>query len=135
MRSRDIGDEWETELARRISGKKVPGSGAKWHSKLDVRGRGTIWSAKATEAASFRVDADMLREMRSSIGTPGALGIDVTPILGVRLGGGEEVVVIQLDDFLSLIDSGDAEGSKSDKSAVKPTQRNRSAQLFREVSE
>lgn len=133
MKSRDIGDEWETELARRISGKKVPGSGAKWHSKLDVRGRGTIWSAKATEAASFRVDADMLREMRSSVGTPGALGIDITPILGVRLGGGEEVVVIQLDDFLSLIDAGG--DLQPTPSAIKPVSRNRSAQLFREVSD
>lgn len=135
MKSRDIGDEWETELARRISGKKVPGSGAKWHSKLDVRGRGTIWSAKATQAASFRVDADMLREMRSSVGTPGALGIDITPILGVRLGGGEEIVVIQLDDFLALVDSaGSAQDSLTEK-VIKPIQRNRSAQLFREESE
>lgn len=134
MRSRDIGDEWETELARRISGKKVPGSGAKWHSKLDVRGRGTIWSAKATEAASFRVDADMLREMRGSVGTPGALGIDVTPILGVRLGGGEEVVVIQLDDFLSLIDSHGPDASDK-QTSIKPIQRNRSAQLFRESND
>ena len=135
MKSRDIGDEWETELARRISGKKVPGSGAKWHSKLDVRGRGTIWSAKATQAASFRVDADMLREMRSSVGTPGALGIDITPILGVRLGGGEEIVVIQLDDFLALVDSaGSAQDSLTEK-VIKPLRRNRSAQLFREESE
>ena len=135
MKSRDIGDEWETELARRISGKKVPGSGAKWHSKLDVRGRGTIWSAKATQAASFRVDADMLREMRSSVGTPGALGIDITPILGVRLGGGEEIVVIQLDDFLALVDSaGSAQGSLTEK-VIKPLRRNRSAQLFRESND
>ena len=135
MKSRDIGDEWETELARRISGKKVPGSGAKWHSKLDVRGRGTIWSAKATQAASFRVDADMLREMRSSVGTPGALGIDITPILGVRLGGGEEIVVIQLDDFLALVDSaGSAQDSLTEK-VIKPIQRNRSAQLFRESND
>jgi hypothetical protein len=77
----------------------------------------------------------MLREMRSSVGTPGALGIDITPILGVRLGGGEEIVVIQLDDFLALVDSaGSAQDSLTEK-VIKPLRRNRSAQLFREESE
>lgn len=131
-KSKEIGDEWERELARRVGGKVVASSGSKWHSKLDVRGRKTLWSAKATESASFRVDADMLREMRTSVGTPGALGIDVTPILGVRLGGGEEVVVIQLDDFLSLMSTPQ---NTPGTTPIKPLRRDRAAQLFREVEE
>lgn len=126
--SKEIGDEWEAELARKIGGRKVAASGAKWHSKLDVRGRRTIWSAKATEAASFRVDADMLREMRGSVATPGALGLDVTPILAVRTGSGDEVVVIQIDDFLALMSSEESYGGPQ----IKPKSRDRSPQLFRE---
>lgn len=127
--SKQIGDEWESELARKVGGRKVAASGAKWHSKLDVRGRKTLWSAKATEAASFRVDADMLREMRTSVATPGALGIDVTPILAVRTGTGDEVVVIQIDDFLALLASDETSdpGGK-----IVPRSRDRRAQLFRE---
>lgn len=130
MSSREIGEEWEKELARKVGGRKTPASGAKWHSKLDVRGRKTIWSAKATEAASFRVDADMLREMQTSIATPGALGIDFTPILAVRLGGGQEVVVVQLDDFLGLL-GGDA--PIIDGGAPRP--RDKRPQLFRQTDQ
>lgn len=126
--SKEIGEEWETELARKVGGRKVAASGSKWHSKLDVRGRRTIWSAKATEAASFRVDADMLREMRTSVATPGALGVDVTPILAVRTGAGDEVVVIQIDDFLALISSDELHTGPK----ITPKSRDRSPQLFRE---
>lgn len=131
MSSKDIGEEWEAELARKIGGRKTPASGSQWHSKLDVRGKKTIWSAKATAAASFRVDADMLREMRTSIGRPGGLGIDTTPILAVRLGGGEEVVVLELDDFLGLLAGTENLGP----GPLAPRSRNKQAQLFRENDE
>lgn len=130
MSSREIGDEWEKELARKIGGKKTPASGSRWYSKLDVRGKKTLWSAKATEAASFRVDADMVREMQGSVNTPGALGMDVTPILAVRLGTGQEVAVVGLDDLLHLLSESVLGGGP-----IVAKTRDKRPQLFRETHE
>lgn len=127
--SAGIGEQWEVDLAQKTGGNVVPGSGSRWHSKLDVRGRKTLWSAKATAAASFRVDHDMLRELRSSIATPGALGLDVVPILGVRLGNGEEVAVCLLDDFMTMMS---AVNESFTPPPIRPRIRDNRPQIFRE---
>jgi hypothetical protein len=98
------GRQWEKLLAARIGGREQPSSGSKWYAKLDVRGRKTIWSAKDTEAESFRITRDMLREIRSSVNTPGAPS-GLIPIMGIRIAGKEEVAVLMLDDLLSLLAS------------------------------
>lgn len=127
----DIGQQWEDDLADKTGANVVPGSGSRWYAKLDVRGRKTLWSAKATGAASFRVDHDMLRELRSSIATPGALGLDVIPIMGIRLGSGDEVAVCLLDDFLLMMS-----GTESYTPApVHPKARDRRPQIFREETD
>lgn len=62
-RPQDIGDEFEAEFAERHGLRRVPGSGAQWHSKLDAHGKGVRWSLKATKYAGYTISEHDLGEL------------------------------------------------------------------------
>lgn len=96
------GLKYEKDFARKIGGKIVPGSGNKWYAKLDVRSSSIIWSCKYTSKVSFSLTKDILYEAwRAAIG-PGGSG--TIPALAINIeSADEEVVVLRLSDFLSLL--------------------------------
>lgn len=99
--AKQIGDAWEKKIAKMFNGRITPGSGNKWTQKLDVRMGSFLVSAKATDAGSFTVTDDMLREIQSYRYRPGGIGPEVTPVLMVKTAN-HEVVVMDLSDFTML---------------------------------
>lgn len=113
-RPQDIGGEFEKRFAKRIGGTIVPGSGNQWFAKLDVGSKSFLWSLKATAKESFRLTRGMLHETLRAIVGPGGKGGDTIPGMAVSIQG-EEYVVLQLDDFLTIV--------REDVKLVPPTKR------------
>jgi hypothetical protein len=125
--SHGIGEEWEEELAGRVGGKRVPGSGSQWHSKLDVKDVEILWSAKATEKEFYRLGADVLREAELAARGFGSLGCPWA--IGLRIGSVGRFVVMDLDDFIGLMQQ-DISYIKPDKTEAL-RKRARTPQLLR----
>lgn len=96
----NIGTEFEMELADELGLERVAGSGSGWSSKLDVRGRNTRWSLKATSDDGFRVDIKMLREADSVCGGIGGTG--ETPIWAVRINPGD-FIIMRKEDWIRFM--------------------------------
>jgi hypothetical protein len=96
----NIGTDFEFELAEELGLQRVPGSGNKWANKLDVKGKGTRWSLKATGKSGFRVGAAMLAEALHV--TEGIGGTGETPVWAVRVKEGD-FVIMRLDDWVKLV--------------------------------
>ena len=96
----NIGTKFEKELADELGLKRVSGSGSGWSSKLDVRGRNTRWSLKATGEDGFRLDGNMLREADSVCGGIGGTG--ETPIWAVRILSGD-FIIQRKEDWIRFI--------------------------------
>jgi hypothetical protein len=120
--------EFEEDLAEELGVQRVPGSGSQWHSKLDIKGKGTLWSLKCTGKEGFRIDKKMLLE--AILATGGVGGTGDIPVWAVRLLGIEDFIIMRKDDFKTLVSDGSftIEPSKSQE------RRNRSRvpQLLRE---
>lgn len=100
----NIGTEFEEELANELGLKRVGGSGNGWSSKLDIRGRATRWSLKATDESGFRVDGNMLKEavlVCESIG-----GTGETPIWAVRVKEGD-FIIQRAEDWIRFMKDGE----------------------------
>jgi hypothetical protein len=88
----------------------VPGSGNQWHSALDVRANGFLYSCKYTDQQSYRITRDTLDEM--TLNTMGPGKEPAIPALAVRLGetsGRYDFVVVGADDWKNLIEHRHAE--------------------------
>lgn len=100
--STDIGKEYEYDMEDLIGLERVPGSGNGWAHKLDVKGRGTRWSLKATSKSSFRVGEDMIAEAIRA--TAGIGGTGETPVWGVRTSVGD-FVIMRTEDWIRFMKS------------------------------
>lgn len=101
-RPQEIGRVHETYLAKTLGGSVVPGSGNQWYAKLDVEADSIIFSCKATNAKSMRIDRSMIDEMQNAahglMGQPGTIGA-----MSVWLEGGEcRLIVLMEQDFIWL---------------------------------
>lgn len=123
----NIGTQFELDLAKDLGLKRVAGSGNQWHNKLDVKGKGTRWSLKATEASGFRVDGAMLHE--AVIATEGIGGGGETPIWAVRVDEGD-FIIMRKDDWIRFMKE-DAEFSVPQTNAEKRRARANQTQLGR----
>lgn len=99
----NIGTEFELDIEKEFGLRRVPGSGSGWKHKLDVQGRGTRWSLKATEKEGFRVDGEMLREAIRE--TEGVGGTREIPIWAVRIIGLDDFVIMRKEDWKNMMTS------------------------------
>lgn len=93
------GRDYEVELAKRIGGKPVPGSGAGF-TKLDVHGLNLVASLKYTRDKSFRLEDRLFTEVRDAIHAPGGVGSGIGAVV-VRTAG-FETITFKLDDALMM---------------------------------
>lgn len=100
MRPQDIGTEFEEEFAEEMGLEPVPGSGAQWHSKLDVAGGGARWSLKATAHRSYRLKKSELVEAQAACAETGEI-----PLMAIALDYGRDpmiAIVIDPNTFKQL---------------------------------
>lgn len=95
-------EQFEHDLAETLGLQRVPGSGNQWHSKLDVRGKDTLWSLKYTERdTGLRLDKKTLVE--AIVATGGIGGTGGIPIWANRIEGLDDFVTMRLSDWISFI--------------------------------
>jgi hypothetical protein len=123
----NIGTQFEQELADELGLKRVGGSGSGWSSKLDVRGKETRWSLKATADDGFRLDRKTIQEALQATGGIGGTG--ETPIWAVRISLGD-FIVMRKEDWIRFM----TEDSFSIQPSGSEQRRNRAKvpQLLRE---
>lgn len=110
----------------------VKGSGALWYAKLDVGDGSILWSCKHTDAASFSITRELLREAQQAVSGQGGVGGDTIPGLAVAIDGGAEVVVaLRAEDFLRLLQTSARAYIQPTKGEVK-RQRSRLPALLRD---
>lgn len=91
---------WEVEVAERLGGRTTPGSGNKWHSKLDVHGDQIHWSCKWTGKDWQPITKDIWEEAAAAC--DGIQGSDRMPGLALR-SAKEDLVVLRMSDFIQMI--------------------------------
>jgi hypothetical protein len=124
----NIGTEFENDLASELGLQRVPGSGNQWHAKLDVKGRGTRWSLKATSDDGFRVSHSMI--MEAIFATEGIGGTGEIPVWAIRLGTGDDFIIMRKQDWIRFMKD---EGFSIPKSkSEERRQRAATPQLLRE---
>lgn len=98
----NIGRKFEDDFAEEMGLDRVQGSGNQWHSKLDVRGRGTLWSLKATRSAS--ISGDDFREAIMATFGPGGDGRLALMALRFFAESDQELdlVMMRKDEFFKL---------------------------------
>jgi hypothetical protein len=89
----------EERIAKEFGGSRVPGSGAFWHRKGDVRTKHFLMELKRTDAASYRITKNVWRKIRRE-----ALQEGKTPIMVLEIQD-TTLVVLGKEDFLGLIDT------------------------------
>lgn len=102
-----IGRQFEDDFAEQMGLQRVPGSGNQWHSKMDVRGKGALWSLKATKHASFSLKHEDWIELLTA--TYGMDGDGRVPFMAIRIYAEDDpidLVVMTTDDFRAIA-SGD----------------------------
>jgi hypothetical protein len=96
---KNIGTQFEEDLAHEFGLKLVPGSGNQFHSKLDLHGKGARWSLKATEKASASIKAEDIDEaIRACYNVVGDGSI---PLWAYRIKG-HDMVMMRKEDFLEF---------------------------------
>lgn len=96
---------YEAYLADLLGMKTVKGSGALWYNKLDVEGNGLLISAKYTEKNSYALSAGVVQEAIAATTAVGGVGADTIPALALGIGG-EDLVVMRLEDLRGLLTDG-----------------------------
>lgn len=97
------GRDYEAELAARVGGQVVPGSGASPRYKLDLRLGTVLFSAKHTTHASYRLTAEDLREALAGAQGPGGRG-DI-PAMAIKMDGfPDDVFVMRGSDLRALLE-------------------------------
>jgi hypothetical protein len=95
----NIGLKFEEDLAREFGLRKVSGSGNKWHSRLDLSGRGAKWSLKATSNKSLSISEGIINEAIDAcegIGGDGSI-----PVWAFRIGE-HDIISLRKEDFKLL---------------------------------
>lgn len=96
------GRRFESFWAKFLGVEPTQGSGNQWHAPLDVGDVSFLFSLKETQAESFRVSRELMREVEREIS-----GSRI-PGLAIALDGGEVFVTLRGEDFLRLINSDQA---------------------------
>lgn len=105
--AQQAGRAYEVDLAKRIGGRVVPGSGSKPFAKLDVGKGALLLSAKKTGAASFRVADDLFQEVDDAINGPGGVGDNVLGAVVTKTAT-REVISMDLSKFMALLGDGNS---------------------------
>jgi hypothetical protein len=96
------GRRFEAFWARVFGVEPTRGSGNQWHARLDVGDGAILWSCKHTDADSFRLSRELMREAEAAINGPGGVGGKTLPGIAVSLDG-EVYCVLRAEDFLRLL--------------------------------
>lgn len=100
MTPQEKGALFETDFAKKLGLSRVPGSGAVWHSKLDVHGKGGRWSLKFTEKPSFTITRKLIEEALAA--TQGLGGDGSLPLWAICIEPLGTFVLMRDDDFVQL---------------------------------
>lgn len=100
--SQQRGRAWERFWAKLFGVEPQRGSGNQWFAKLDVGDGSILWSLKYTDAESFRLSKDIMREAESAVSGLGGVGGSTIPGAAISLSG-NAYVVLGADDFLRLL--------------------------------
>src|SRR5438128_688080 len=99
----DIGRDFEKEFADELGLERVKASGSLWHSKLDVKGRGILWSLKATRRSGYTITNEDLMEMFRVTEAPGGTG--AIPAMAIRTCAEHhhiDLIVMRKEDFAAI---------------------------------
>lgn len=88
----------EKSDAKLFGGHRTPRSGGIWRFPGDAKSSQFLIDCKTTEAKSFSITRDMWKKI-----TREALLNKRLPILSIKFVGGSEMVVLDKEDFLSLV--------------------------------
>lgn len=102
MTPQDRGRDFEKRWAERMGSEPTPGSGNKWYAKQDVADGSVLWSCKSTDAASFSVTKDLMREVVQAINGQGGVGGGVIPGIALDVSG-DEFVVLRAEDYIRMV--------------------------------
>jgi len=119
------GYRFEAFWARLFGVKPVRGSGSQWYAKLDVAAASLLFSCKHTDAASFRVTKELMREAERAVNGPGGVGGSTIPALAISVQG-DVFVTLRAEDFLYILDQGPADEGFKLKSSKAETKSRRS---------
>jgi hypothetical protein len=100
MNSQEQGRQLEKRLEKKLSLKRVKGSGNQVFHKLDLEGKTLLISAKWTAEKSYRLsdkDIEEVYDAAKGLGASGLIPIVVTEI------DGKQIASLPLDDLISLI--------------------------------
>lgn len=112
------GYDFEEKFADLFGVEVQKGSGSVWYAKLDVADSTILWSCKSTDAQSFRLSRDTMREPQEAINGPGGIGGSTIPGVATSVDG-EVFVTLRAEDFLRLADSGELRYNESSKANAK----------------
>lgn len=90
----------EDRLAARIGGRRTPASGARWHTKGDVRGSQFLIELKWTGKKQITIKAEVLEKIHDEAILDGRL-----PAVGFELNG-RNYVILEEDDAVSTFGDG-----------------------------
>lgn len=96
------GRRFEPFWAKALGVEPTRGSGNQWYAPLDVGDVSFLFSLKETQAESFRISRELMREVERQI-----TGSRI-PAMAVAVDGGEVFVTLRGEDFLRLINSDQA---------------------------
>ena len=96
---KNIGTQFEEDLAEEFGLKRVPGSGNQFHSKLDIQGKGARWSLKATDNASASIKvSDIVEAINACYNI---MGSGDMPLWAYRIQG-HDMVMMRKEDFMEF---------------------------------
>lgn len=98
----ESGRRFETFWAKLFGVKAVKGSGSLWYAKMDVGDGAILWSCKHTEAESFRITRELMKEAERAINGNGGVGGSTLPGIATSLEG-EVFVTLRAEDFLRMV--------------------------------
>ena len=121
--NKNLGAEFERELSSEFGLTRVPGSGNKDHSKLDLSGEGFRWSLKSTGKLSASIKS---RDIEEAINACyGLNGTGETPLWAYRING-HDLVLMRKEDFKAL-QRGEIKAINEEKGKEKVNERRRLA--------
>lgn len=119
----NIGDKFEHDLSIEFGLYRVPGSGNRPVSQLDLYGNGFRWSLKATDASSASIKKkDIAEAIQACFGINGT---GETPLWAYRIQD-EDMIMMRKSDFVAL-QRGEIRAINEEKGKEKVNERRRLA--------